>query len=197
MHDGRNDPGFSLHAVVEASPGRHTQGSQLYYEMFQLWTRVKDLPQVPRFYRKLSKYQPTPTKAIQAVACSRFSQVMNGAGLCLFGAFIGVSRLPIFEWLNAATGWNKTPEAYMEIGARIQALKQLFNAREGISLRHTINRRALGLPPQSEGVNKGVSLDIEAMVRNYWAASEWDPETGMPTPECLKRLHLDNLGLQK
>ena len=109
----------------------------------------------------------------------------------MFGAFIGVSRLPIFEWLNAATGWHKTPEEYLEIGARIQALKQLFNAREGIPLRHTINRRALGLPPQTEGANKGASLDMDAMVRNYWAASQWDPETGMPTLECLKHLGLD------
>ena len=60
-----------------------------------------------------------PAQAAAAVACSRFSQVMNSAGLCLFGAFIGVSRLPIFEWLNAATGWQFTPQEYMQAGARI------------------------------------------------------------------------------
>lgn len=39
MHDGRNDPGFALHNCVEPTPGRHTIGSQLYYEMFQLWKK--------------------------------------------------------------------------------------------------------------------------------------------------------------
>ena len=146
MHDGRNDPGFALHAVVEPMPGRHTNGSQLYYEMFQLWTRVPGLPKVKALYSKQEKYLATEDQAAAAVACSRFSQVMNGAGLCLFGAFMGVSRIPFFEWLNAATGWNYTPEGYMQTGARIQALKQLFNARQGIALRHAINPRALGMP---------------------------------------------------
>ena len=52
MHDGRADPGFSLHAMLEPTPGRHTLGSQLYYEMFQLWTRVAGLPRVKRLYWK-------------------------------------------------------------------------------------------------------------------------------------------------
>ena len=50
----------------------------------------------------------------------------------MFGAFLGASRLQFFEWLNAATGWEKTPEEYMEIGKRIQTLKQLFNFKHGI-----------------------------------------------------------------
>lgn len=194
MHDGRNDPGFALHAVVEPMPGRHTNGSQMYYEMFQLWTRVSGLPRAKLLYGKGSKYATSGKQghdlAAAAVACSRFSQVMNGAGLCLFGAFIGVQRLPIFEWLNAATGWKETPDSYMQAGARIQAIKQLFNARQGIPLRHAINPRAIGLPPQSHGANRGRTLDIDSMVRAYWAASGWDEETGLPGEEIVKELEI-------
>ena len=190
MHDGRNDPGFSLHAAVEPMPGRHTNGSGLYYEMFQLWRKLPHLPKIPRLYHKDEKYRATAAQAAASVACSRFSQVMNGAGLCLFGAFIGVHRLPVFEWINAAAGWDLRPEQIMETGARIQALKQMFNAREGITLRHTVNRRALGLPPMQHGANQGRSLDMDAMVRAYWLASGYDPDSGIPTEQTLAALGL-------
>lgn len=191
MHDGRNDPGFALHAVVEPMPGRHTNGSQLYYEMFQLWKRIPGLPKPKLLYAKEEKYAATPDQAAAAVACSRFSQVINGAGVCLFGAFMGVTRIPIFEWMNAATGWNLTPQDYMQIGARIQATKQLFNARHGLPLRHTINRRALGIPSQKHGANRGRQVDLDRLVPAYWAASGWDETTGLPTPAILAELEIE------
>lgn len=190
MHDPRNDPGFALHAAVEASPGRHTYGSHLYYEMFQLWTRVPGLPKPKRLFKKETKYLPTADQAAAAVACSRFTQVMNGAGLCMFGAFTGVNRLPVFEWINAAAGWSLRPQEIMQIGARIQAVKQLFNARHGVPLRQTVNKRALGLPPQKDGANRGRSLALDQMIRDYWSASGYDPDTGLPTPAALEELGL-------
>ena len=56
MHDGRNDPGFNVHYSVEPTPGRHTLGSQLYDEMFQLWKRVPGLPKPHLIYSKNEKY---------------------------------------------------------------------------------------------------------------------------------------------
>jgi len=189
MHDGRADPGFILHAVVEPTPGRHTLGAYMYYDMFQLWTRVKSLPKAgARFYPKGQKYTAGHEKAVWAAACSQFSQLMNGAGMCMFGGFIGVNRIPIFEWLNAATGWEKTPEEYMRIGWNIQTLRQAFNAREGIPLRHAINPRIAGIPPLSEGVNKGRSLPLDELVPAYWAEMGWDPQTGAPGPDVLQAM---------
>ncbi len=107
MHDGRNDPGFALHAVIEATPGRHTLGSNLYYEMFALWKKIKNCPKVKPFYHKNNKYKPSKEIVQMAIANSKFISLLNGAGACLFGAFLGVHRFPIFEWLNAATGWRK------------------------------------------------------------------------------------------
>jgi len=57
MHDGRNDPGFNVHYSLEPSPGRHTLGAHLYYEMFQLWKRLKDLPKPSLLFTKGSKYK--------------------------------------------------------------------------------------------------------------------------------------------
>lgn len=191
MHDGRFDPGFALHNCVEPTPGKHTIGSQLYYEMFQLWKKIKDLPN-PRFiYLKSSKYKQDVKKAIMGAACSKFMNIINGAGCCLFGAFMGAGRLPLFDWLNAATGWNKTPEEYMKIGKRIQTLKQAFNVKHGIKPKSfKMSDRALGRPPLSAGANKGRSINIEKMTRDYWDQFGWDTQTGVPSLECLRKLKI-------
>jgi len=181
MHDGRFDPGFALHYSVEPTPGRHTIGSQLYYEMFQLWKRVKGLPDVNFLYFKDSKYDFDEEKARAAAACSCFINVLNGAGGCLFGAFLGVHRLPVFEWLNAATGWSYTPEQYMETGKRIQTLRQAFNVKHGVEpSANVMSDRALGRPPLKEGANAGRTIEIEKMVRGYWRQFGWDERTGHP-----------------
>ena len=189
MHDGRFDPGFAVHNTVEATPGRHTIGSQLYYEMFQLWRRVSGLPDRNFLYFKGSKYVPDEEKARAAAACSRFMNVLNGAGGCLFGAFMGVHRLPVFEWLNAVTGWNRSPNDYMAAGGRIQNLRQAFNVRHGIDPSQVkMSDRALGRPPMTHGANRGRSVPIEEMRRDYWQQFGWDHKTGRPSPETLRKI---------
>ena len=128
MHDSRQDPGFGVHYSVEPTPGRHTIGAQLYYEMYQLWKKVPGLPKKWPFqiYHKNRKYVASEEHAKEEAACSKYMNIINGAGLCMFGAFLGVTRTPTFDWLNAVTGWNKKPEEYMVIGERIQTVKQAF-----------------------------------------------------------------------
>ena len=184
MHDGRNDPGFAVHYSVEPAPGRHTLGAQMYYEMFRLWKRVRRLPKPAPFYFKGSKYRADEEKAVAAAACSRYMALANGAGLCLFGLFLGASRIPVFEWLNAATGWNRTPEDYLAAGERIQTLKQAFNVKHGIDPRaNRVCDRAAGIPAQKEGANARRAVAIAKMMSDYWRQFGWDPETGVPPVE--------------
>ena len=126
-----------------------------------------------------------------AIACGQYMNVLNGAGVCMFGAFIGADRIPVSEWLNAATGWNKTLAQYMEIGERIQAVKQLFNCKQGIRPEtFTLNRRTAGHPPLTEGANKGRRLVLEPIIRDYHELLGWDVHTGEPTSETVRRLNL-------
>jgi aldehyde:ferredoxin oxidoreductase len=192
MHDGRYDPGFAVHNVVEPTPGRHTIGSYMYYEMFQLWQRIPNLPDPSLVYFKGSKYRVSREKATMAAACSQYMNVINGAGGCLFGAFLGAHRIPIFEWLNAASGWDVSPAAYLTIGHRIQTVKQLFNIKQGILPRDiSISRRVLGDPPQTEGANKGRTVPLEKLRRYYWREMGYDMESGVPTAACLAQLGLE------
>ena len=188
MHDSRHDPGFALHYSVEATPGRHTLGAWVYYEMWQLWKAVKNLPKAPLFYHKNAKYRTNEEKACMAAANSRFINVVNGVGMCMFGTFLGITRIFIFEWLNAATGWNKTPAEYLAIGESIQTLKQAFNIKQGIDPAHLrVSPRALGAPPMDKGANKGRHVDIETLRKAYWQQFGWDPETGRPTDASLQK----------
>jgi len=189
MHDPRLDPGYALHASVEPTPGRHTTGCQVYYDMYRLWTRIPGLPRPRLLSAKARKYRADAAQAAIAVANSCFTQLYNGAGLCMFGAMMGVDRIPVFEWLNAATGWHVTPEEYMEVGKRIQTVRQLFNVREGIDLHSlAISPRATGDPPLQRGANRGRTIPLTALVRGYWKNMGWDPETGVPSPSTIAEL---------
>ena len=193
FHDSRLDPGFGLHAGVEPAPGRHTSGAFIYYILYRLWTRIKHLPKPPLITSKKQNFIPTEEIIQRAVAISKFTNYYNALGICLFGIYIGVDRLPLFEWTNAATGWSCTPEDYMTIGHRIQTLRQLFNIKQGVApVDIKISRRALGIPPQESGPNQGTQIDYPAMRRMYWDQIGWDPETGYPTQETLQALGLDN-----
>jgi aldehyde:ferredoxin oxidoreductase len=191
MHDPRNDPGYGLHASVDPAPGRHTVGAQQYYELYALWKKVNGLPRPKPLITVKSRYVADREKAVCAVANSCFSQFYNGAGLCLFGALVGVHRVPVFEWMNAATGWERSPAEYMKLGKRVQTLKQLFNIKQGIKpVSLQAHPRSIGNPPQTRGPNKGRSFDLEKMMRDYWQEIGWDRESGKPTLETVKELGL-------
>ena len=90
---------------------------------------------------------------------------------------MGVQRIPIFEWLNSATGWSKSADDYMEIGAEIQRMRREFNLRQGAPGVAEINSRAIGLPAQVEGANKNRTVDLASLVREYHREMGWtDPE---------------------
>jgi aldehyde:ferredoxin oxidoreductase len=70
-------------------------------------------------------------------------------------------------------------------------MKQLFNVRQGLDPRtFKASARTLGNPPPTAGANEGRQVDLERMRSDYWQALGWDPETGRPGPDKLKRLGL-------
>jgi len=75
------------------------------------------------------------------------------------------------------------------MGARIQTIRQAFNVKHGIEPKSVkMTNRALGRPPLTAGANKGRTINIERMIRDYWEAFGWDAETGEPSPEVLNQL---------
>jgi aldehyde:ferredoxin oxidoreductase len=82
----------------------------------------------------------------------------------------------------------------MELGRRVQTLKQLFNIKHGIEpISLKVHHRTIGDPPQVIGPNRGRSFDLGKMMEDYWREIGWDPESGVPTVETIEELGLKEL----
>ena len=79
-----------------------------------------------------------------------FVQLLNGCGMCIFGAL--TSSLPLAEYLNAVTGWDLSADEYLVTGERILNIRKAFNVREGLMVQdQMLNERAAGKPPLQKG----------------------------------------------
>ncbi|MBB6215864.1 aldehyde:ferredoxin oxidoreductase [Anaerosolibacter carboniphilus] len=180
MHDSRFDPMLGVHYSVEPTPGRHTIGSSQAYNIYQLWQKVTWAPKVIK-YPKDEEYVPSDEEALKAVANSCYKQLYDGSGGCYFAAAMGVQHWKLFEMLNAVTGWNKSPDEYMEIGKRMQSLRQSFNIKHGVDPKsYKMADRMAGIPPLKAGPLKGRTVLIDDMMRLYWKNMGWDEATGVP-----------------
>ena len=74
MHDPRHDPGYGLHYSVEPTPGRHTIGSQTYYEIYGLWDKIDEYPKLPQKFPVEERYQG-------AMSARHFTGPVIAAGL--------------------------------------------------------------------------------------------------------------------
>ncbi len=193
MHDPRMDPQLGVHFSTDPTPGRHTIGSAQYYDIIHLWEKVSWAP-ASGSYPKAQEYIPSDKSALKTVATACYKQLVDGAGGCLFAMVLGVNHWKLFEWLNAATGWDKTPDEYMEIGKRMQTLRQMFNIKHGIDpWQFRMSKRISGEPPLQTGMLKGKVVPIDEMMRLHWKHFGWDEQSGAPLEQTIDQLKLDQL----
>ncbi len=190
MHDPRFDTSYGITYQCDPTPGRHTVAAATW----------SDLMLIERYFPEVGKFAPMSRKAtlrkpdhhVRAVHFNaKFHQVLNGVGVCLFGISAG-PRMPVMEWTNAATGWDKSPAEYLKIGERVLLLRQAFNVREGIKPKDfAIAERAV--KAQQAGPHADADLDIDAMRALFLRAFGWDQESGRPARETLSALGLDDV----
>jgi len=191
MHDPRYDPMMGLHFSADPTPGRHTIGCGGYYGYSHLWKKVSWAPKA-RIHPRDEDYIPNDGDALKSVAGSCLKQVVDGSGGCLFAMISGVQHWRIFDWLNEATGWEKSPDEYMEAGKRMQTLRQMFNVREGIDpVSFKMHERIES--PLSSGPTRGRRVATEEMMHLHWKHFGWDERTGVPGEAVIRELGLDNL----
>lgn len=125
-------------------------------------------------------------------------------GICKYHTVFLGATLPNFEdWPKVIyynTGLEFTPEELWTIAERCNDIERLFNLREGLTRNDlvkgdTLNHRYFDEPCLRGAPDIiGAVIDREKfnkMVDEYYQLHEWDQD-GVPTPECLKRLGLDN-----
>jgi len=94
------------------------------------------------------------------------------------------------DWLNMITGWGIDIPEYMKVGERIFNLKRMYNVRLGVS------RKDDFLPPRFMTLDRaGEDLTNQLppmgqLLSDYYNYRKWS-EDGIPTPEKLKELGLD------
>jgi aldehyde:ferredoxin oxidoreductase len=116
----------------------------------------------------------------------------DSAALCSFPGF-GMSLKELCQLVNAATGFDyATVKEFELVGERMSTLARLFNVREGFTRpQDTLPARNLAQPLPS-GPAKGHVVELDPMLDEYYALMGWD-ENGVPTPERVRELGLDQL----
>lgn len=190
MHDPKFDPGFGMSYTCDPTPARHTIASYQYLDLQLLEKKFKGAKKIPALTTHKEKYRYDNKGPAMAVDFF-FKMLLDGAGGCLFGTQIG-GEMPLGEWLNAVTGWNRTNEEYLRVGERIQQLRHCFNLREGLNPKKDFrpHPRLYGDPPQSKGPAKGVTLNMDQLRDSLYEVMHWDQETGKPDRAYLNDLNL-------
>lgn len=184
MHDPRCKPGIAASFVVDATPGRHTQYGSWFVEGNFVPPQLGH-PEIADKYTYSGKGE-----AHKYV--SSFGHVINSAGLCMFASAV-TPATAVPEFLTLVMGKAFTLEDILEIGERIANLRIAFNIREGILNKemYRLPRRVIGQPPLKGGLTKGITVDNETQIRDYYVAMGWNPETGVPKRAVFERLGLD------
>jgi aldehyde:ferredoxin oxidoreductase len=147
-----------------------------------------EIPEIRNKYDGSSK-----DRAIAHAAMVKNMHCVNALVICQFSGIFNTK--PAYEkFLNAVTGWNLSLHDFLEVGERIAAIRQTFNVREGFRPSDfKLPDRAIGKPPQNRGPLKGVTVDVDSQVREYFKLMDWDAQTGKPSREKLLALGLEDV----
>jgi aldehyde:ferredoxin oxidoreductase len=178
-HDPKFTPGIASTYWLTATPGRHTQGGELVAG-----------PGVPVPVTDKYSYSGQAEGHHILVAAV---EVVNAAGLCLFG-YLSYPFQAVLDQLSAATGDAWDMERIVTTGTRIYTMRHAFNLREGLNpLARNMPGRIVGEPPLKEGNVKDITVDYRTLTREFLERLGWDPGTTIPSDKNLKELGMQFL----
>lgn len=156
----------------------------------QYLTTVKGLEMAmhdPRHMPRMRvSYLLAPTGGDHMSQTSNRFGLRNQIGLC---HFLNYDDDQALEILKGATGWDLTPEELVTMAHRGLTLARLFNLREGFGRADdALPRRFHEDLPKHKGLT---DEQLGEIVRDYYVEQGWDPETGVPTPETIRELELE------
>ncbi len=118
-----------------------------------------------------------------------FAHFEDCALICLFYCY---DYQQMAEALSGVSGVEYSIRDVLAVGARAQTLARLFNQREGFTAADDrLPRRVM--TAFSTGPIAGIGIsdrDFAWFRRRFYELMKWDPETGVPTDECLHELGL-------
>jgi len=182
-HDPKHAFNYATSYRLDPTPGRHFVGSEL-----------SDAPGHPSGLLPRFDLKSFAGRGEARRIGSNFHQAVVCTGTCLFVYWAFPNIDPIAEFMSAVTGWEVTNDELLETGERISNLRQAFNVREGLnSLQFKVPDRVLGRPPLKEGPLAGITIDEDTMIKEYFAAMDWDIKTAKPSKKKLQELGLEDV----
>ena len=119
--------------------------------------------------------------------------VYDNTGLCSFAAGTGAPLEEMAVLTAAATGVPFTPDDFVKIGERTWNLEKLWNLRAGLTKADDSIPKRYQEEPFTEGPSAGVTVNLDAMLTDYYRTRGWDEE-GVPSQDKLAELGLSSLG---
>jgi aldehyde:ferredoxin oxidoreductase len=181
MHDPRALGGTALVYVTSPRGACHNQSDYFQVELGGAIERL-EIPMTDRF--------TDSGKAHYIARHQDWRTVSNSLVMCVFAS---AHFQLVVDLLSAATGHEWCLEQMMQAGERAWNLKRLYNIRLGLT-RASEKLPKLLLEALPDGGTEGHVPDVELMLKEYYAARDWDPVTGGPTPQKLESLGLSFAG---
>jgi aldehyde:ferredoxin oxidoreductase len=178
-HDPRGVSGMALSYATSPRGACHNQSDYFFVD----WGHAIDQLGIEYFGRHAQA-----EKAANVAKHQNWRTVFNAAVMCIFA---NVDPQMQVNLVNAACGYNWTPNDLMKCGERGWNLKRIINIRMGLTAANDKLPKAL-LEPYKEGGSAGFVPDLPAMLDAYYEARGWDKETGKPSKEKLAELRLKN-----
>jgi aldehyde:ferredoxin oxidoreductase len=187
MHHALFLPSRGTGYLCDPTPGRHTTSP-----MARIEAGLSIAPYPELHFQNVERYD-YKNKGGPTAKASSYWQIASCAGLCQFPTVM-FGNFRMLDFLDAVTGWDIDMDEALETGRRIQTLRQAFNIREGIEpSKIKLPNRMVGIPSMTAGPLAGITIDIESLAREYYAAMGWDPDTAYPTKPTLEELGLLDL----
>jgi aldehyde:ferredoxin oxidoreductase len=121
--------------------------------------------------------------------------VFDAIGGCKFMGVL-LTADEIVDLIASATGWDIDVEEFRKSGERIYNLARAFCVREGFQREQDALPGRLMFDPLPDGPAEGMVNDretMEMMKDAYYTLRGWDNTTGVPTPDKLRELDLNEL----
>jgi aldehyde:ferredoxin oxidoreductase len=126
-------------------------------------------------------------KAANVARHQDWRTVNNSLVICIFG---NVPPATVADLVNSASGSNYSLTDLMNCGERAWNLKRVINHRMGLTGANDVLPKPF-LRPLPDGGSAGFVPDFESMMKAYYTARDWNPDTGFPTDRKLKSLGLE------
>jgi aldehyde:ferredoxin oxidoreductase len=187
--DPRFDPGAAVSFQCDPGGFRNVLVSLSLLDLLELHRQGIDVAGRP-FLRTRRGLANAGGKGRELARASVWMDLLSSAGLSDDAVVMGGGP-PVVEWLNAATGLERSLEDWFVVGRRIRTLRRLLECRDGLTLDSCrLPERLRGVSTVGGGPLAGLVPHLDEFAWEYCEELGWDFQTGVPLRETVEGLGL-------